>query len=77
VIGLSRSLISAGARSAIVTLWAIPDEATSFLMTDFYRHFKKKPDKAASLRKAMLSTMKEFNHEPSAWAAFTLIGEAE
>jgi CHAT domain-containing protein/tetratricopeptide (TPR) repeat protein len=77
VIGLSRSLISAGARSAIVTLWAIPDEATSFLMTDFYRHFKKNPDKAASLRKAMLSTMKEFNHEPSAWAAFTLIGEAE
>jgi CHAT domain-containing protein/Flp pilus assembly protein TadD len=77
VIGLSRSLITAGTRSAIVSLWAIPDEATSFLMTDFYRHLKKNPDKAASLRQAMLSTMKQFYNQPNSWAAFTLIGEAE
>jgi CHAT domain-containing protein len=33
VVGLSRSLISAGTPSVIVTLWKIPDIATSALMT--------------------------------------------
>jgi CHAT domain-containing protein len=35
VIGLSRSLITAGASSVIVSLWKIPDESTSNLMTEF------------------------------------------
>ncbi|MEM1395483.1 MAG: CHAT domain-containing protein, partial [Cyanobacteria bacterium P01_H01_bin.150] len=76
VIGLSRSLITAGASSVIVSLWKIPDDSTSDLMTEFYRQWEKTGDKAASLRNAMLITMKT-NPEPIDWAAFTLIGEAE
>ncbi len=76
VIGLSRSLISAGAPSVIVTLWTIPDNPTAMLMTEFYRQLQQNPDKAIALRQAMLKTMK--THEnPRDWAAFTLIGEAE
>lgn len=37
VIGLSRSLISAGVPSVIVSLWSVPDAPTAELMTDFYR----------------------------------------
>ncbi len=76
VIGLSRSLITAGASSVIVSLWKIPDDSTSELMTEFYRQWEKTGDKAKALRNAMLITMKT-NPEPIDWAAFTLIGEAE
>jgi hypothetical protein len=69
VIGLSRSLISAGTPSVIVTLWKIPDIATSTLMTDFYQNLQQNPDKAVALRKAMLKTMKQYP-EPKNWGAF-------
>jgi CHAT domain-containing protein len=76
VIGLSRSLISAGAPSVIVSLWSIPDAPSALLMTEFYRNFTANPDKAQALRQAMLTTMKQ-NRNPYSWAAFTLIGEAD
>jgi CHAT domain-containing protein/Flp pilus assembly protein TadD len=74
VIGLSRSFISAGVPSVIVSLWAIPDSQTVALMTNFYKQFQKNADKAESLRQAMLTTMQQYSH-PKNWAAFTLIGE--
>ncbi len=76
VIGLSRSIISAGVPSVLVSLWLIPDDDTQLLMTDFYQHLQKNPDKAQALRQAMLTRIKE-QSLPVNWAAFTLIGEAE
>ncbi|MDF5719479.1 MAG: tetratricopeptide repeat protein [Rhizonema sp. PD37] len=76
VIGLSRSLISAGTPSVIVSLWAIDDGSTAFLMTEFYKNLQQKLDKATALRNAILTTKKKYS-SPSQWAAFTLIGEAE
>jgi CHAT domain-containing protein/Flp pilus assembly protein TadD len=76
VIGLSRSLITAGVPSVIVSLWSVPDAPTSVLMTEFYNQLKQSPNKAQALRQAMLKTMKD-HPEPIDWAAFTLIGEAE
>ncbi|GAB4205955.1 MAG: hypothetical protein Fur006_62590 [Coleofasciculaceae cyanobacterium] len=76
VIGLSRSLITAGVPSVIVSLWSVPDAPTASLMTRFYQNLQKDPDKAQALRQAMLTTMQ--NHpNPRDWAAFTLIGEAQ
>ena len=47
-------------------------------MTEFYRSWKQNPDKAAALRQAMLTTMKQKQYSnPLYWAAFILIGEAE
>ena len=76
VIGLSRSLISAGVPSVLVSLWSVPDAPTALLMTEFYQNLQKGYDKAQALRQAMLTTMKN-NPNPVDWAAFTLIGEAE
>ncbi len=76
VIGLSRSLIAAGASSIIVSLWSVPDAPTAALMVEFYRQLQQNPDKAQALRQAMLATMKK-HPQPRDWAAFTLIGEAE
>ncbi|MBD1939233.1 tetratricopeptide repeat protein [Microcoleus sp. FACHB-68] len=75
VVGLSRSLIAAGVPSVLVSLWAVNDNSTAFLMNEFYRYLQQNPDKAVALRQAMLTTMKEYPN-PKQWAAFTLIGEA-
>jgi CHAT domain-containing protein len=76
VIGLSRSLIAAGVPSVVVSLWAVNDDATSVLMSDFYRNLKTNPNKAQSLRQAMLTTLKQYPN-PADWAAFTLVGESD
>ena len=76
IIGLSRSWISAGVSSVVVSLWLVPDRSTATLMTTFYQNMQNDPDKAQALRQAMLKTMKQ-NPNPRDWAAFTLIGEAE
>jgi tetratricopeptide (TPR) repeat protein len=76
VIGLSRSLISSGVSSVIVSLWSVPDAPTAQLMVEFYRQLQQNFDKAQALRQAMLKTRERHPH-PLDWAAFTLIGEAE
>ncbi len=76
VIGLSRSFISAGVSSVIVSLWSVQDNPTPLLMANFYRQMLQKPDKAQALRQAMLTTMKQYP-SPEYWAAFTLMGEAQ
>ena len=76
VVGLSRSLVSAGVPSVLVSLWAVPDNSTAELMAEFYTQIQQEKDKAQALREAMLITMKT-HPEPRDWAAFTLIGAAE
>ncbi len=76
VIGLSRSFISAGVPSVLVSLWQVPDGSTAFLMTEFYQNLRQYPNKAQALRQAMLTTMKQ-HPNPRNWAAFTLIGESD
>ncbi len=75
IVGLSRSLIAAGTPSVLVSLWAVPDAPTSELMRSFYQELSKSGDRAIALRQAMLTTLKTFP-DPSAWAAFILVGEA-
>jgi CHAT domain-containing protein/Flp pilus assembly protein TadD len=76
VIGLSRSLISAGVPSVLVSLWSVPDAPTAQLMSEFYQNLQKNPDKAQALRQAMLTILKNNRNTPKNWAAFTLIGES-
>jgi CHAT domain-containing protein len=75
VIGLSRSLMTAGVPSVVVSLWAVPDAPTAELMTKFYRQLQRNPDKAQALRQAMLKT-RVSHPNPRDWAAFTLMGQA-
>ncbi len=77
VVGLSRSFVSAGVPTVVVSLWAVPDSPTRELMTAFYQNLQiGKLDKAQSLRQAMLETLKK-HPNPLDWAAFTLIGETQ
>jgi CHAT domain-containing protein len=79
VIGLSRALISAGTPNVLVSLWKVPDRATSALMEAFYQQWRANPEagKAAALRAAMRQVRDDYPDQPLSWAAFTLIGVAE
>ncbi len=76
VIGLTRSFLSAGVPSLVVSLWQVPDKPTSTLMIAFHENLKKGEDKAQALRQAMLTTMKQYP-EPTDWAGFMLVGRSD
>ena len=75
-LGLAGVAIKAGARSALASLWFVSDEATSLLVTEFYRQLHNTgTNKAKALQYAQLYIMEkpEFNH-PAYWSPFLLIG---
>jgi CHAT domain-containing protein/tetratricopeptide (TPR) repeat protein len=77
VIGLSRALVYAGAKSIIVSFWSVADESTSELMKTFYQQLLENPSSgyATNLRDAKLSLMKKKEYSfPFYWAPFILIG---
>jgi CHAT domain-containing protein len=81
VASLQRALQMAGARSAITSLWKVPDEATKELMVDFYRRLwvEKKPKwQALWEAKKALREMKDEHGAPKYttrdWAAWVLTG---
>ncbi len=77
-VGLQRAFLARGARSLLVSLWNVSDEATRLLMDRFYQHWLDDPDhpgKAEALRRAQVEVRKTkgFEH-PRFWAAFQLVG---
>jgi CHAT domain-containing protein len=75
-LGLAGIALKAGARSALATLWFINDEATSVLVSEFYRQLQDTNiTKAQALQNAQLMLVGEKRYEhPSLWAPFLLIG---
>jgi CHAT domain-containing protein len=72
IIGLSRAFLYAGSKNVIVSLWNVADEATVFLMTEFYKNMETcKP--VQSLRLAQIATRQKYSN-PVYWAPFQLIG---
>ncbi len=76
VIGLSRALVYAGAKSIIVSFWSVADESTAELMTDFYKQLLENPTNNYSrdLRQAKLNLLNGNYAAPYFWAPFILIG---
>ena len=76
VVGIARAFIGAGARSVLVALWSIDDEATMEFMRSFYQHLKDGNSASVSLNRAMkcLRESEDFN-APRFWAPFVLIGD--
>ena len=75
-LGLASVAIKAGARSALASLWSINDEASSELVSLFYKQLQD-PDvsKAEALQLAQISFLEDLRYKhPSYWAPFLLIG---
>ncbi|XP_067047879.1 tetratricopeptide repeat protein 28-like isoform X2 [Acropora muricata] len=76
VVGIARAFLSAGARSVLVALWAIDDEATMVFMKSFYQLLREGKTASAAVHQSMksLRESEEFS-EMKYWAPFQLIGD--
>jgi CHAT domain-containing protein len=80
VMGLRASVMAAGSRSMLMSLWKVPNEATVKLMEAFYRNlWMKKINKAEALRLAQASVRDHPSgkyRNANYWAGWALVGEA-
>ena len=75
VVGIARAFLAAGARSVLVTLWEIDDEAIMVFMKSFYQHLKEGKTASAALQQSMKSLRESEEYcEMRYWAPFQLIG---
>ena len=76
VYGLRRALAIAGARTQLLSLWKVDDEATGTLMKTFYGELAAGAPKDVSLQRAQLRLLSDGTHShPFYWAAFALSGD--
>ncbi|XP_015749394.1 PREDICTED: tetratricopeptide repeat protein 28-like [Acropora digitifera] len=74
VVGIARAFLAAGARSVLVALWAIDDEATMVFMKSFYQHLKEGKSASVAVQQSMKFFREQFS-ETRYWAPFQLIGD--
>jgi CHAT domain-containing protein len=72
VFGLQRSFKQAGVQTLVMSLWQVNDEATRYLMTEFYKGLLFGKEKRAAFLEAKLKC-KEKYPEPRYWAAFIML----
>lgn len=74
VFGLQRAFQTAGAKTIVMSLWKVSDEATKQLMENFYDEYCKTRQKRQAFLSAQLKLREQF---PDAfyWGAFVMIGE--
>ena len=76
VVGIARAFLGAGARSVLVSLWAIDDEATLEFMKIFYRHLVNETSASQALNRAMKCMRESVKFSAvKYWAPFVLIGD--
>jgi CHAT domain-containing protein len=75
VLGFTRSFLSAGTSTLLVSLWPVSDAATEELMTTLYTDLAKGLEVQDAMQQAQLAVMAnpETAH-PYYWAPFNLIG---
>ena len=75
VVGIARVFLGSGARSVLVSLWAVDDKATEQLMSHFYQHLVRGVSASESLHEAMKWMRENGFSKVDEWAPFMLIGD--
>ncbi len=79
--GLARAFFYAGARSLLVSHWAVSSDAAVALTTRMFDESAKGASKAEALRRSMLALMartdKPYFAHPALWAPFVIVGEGK
>ena len=75
--GLARAFFYAGARSMLVSHWAVNSDATVQLITKAFDELRLDPalSRAEALRRSMLTLIRDGRPHPAFWAPFVLVGE--
>jgi CHAT domain-containing protein/tetratricopeptide (TPR) repeat protein len=78
LVGLTRALQGAGARSVVASHWKVADASTAALMVSFHEKLKEGLAKDEALRRAMMeSAAGPATQHPYYWAAFFLTGDPD
>jgi CHAT domain-containing protein len=78
VYGLKRAIAVAGARSSLLSLWKVDDQATAAFMESFYTKLKAGQPRAQALALTQQQFRQSSNptwRHPYVWAAFQLSGD--
>jgi len=75
VVGIARAFLGSGARSVLVSLWALQDEATEKFMSRFYEHLVRGESASESLHEAIKWMRGNGYSDVGQWAPFMLIGD--
>ena len=75
VVGIARAFLASGARSVLVALWAIEDEATEQFMNRFYACLARGRSASEALHQTMKWMRVNGFPEVGQWAPFLLIGD--
>ena len=73
VYGLQRAFFVAGAKTLIMSLWKVDDNATKELMINFYRSYLKSGNKREAFLDAQKKVKKKYT-SPVYWGAFVMVG---
>lgn len=73
IYGLQRAFRLAGVRSMIISLWKVPDEETTTLMTAFYTAWTSGLPMKQAFEKAQQDLRNRYPAEPHKWGGFVLI----
>jgi tetratricopeptide (TPR) repeat protein len=74
VFGLQRAFVLAGAKTLVMSLWSVPDEATRELMVNFYERTLGGEPRADALRAAQTDLRRRYP-DPLYWGAFVCLGD--
>ncbi|GAB4124461.1 MAG: hypothetical protein Fur0027_02990 [Raineya sp.] len=75
VFGLQRSLIVAGAKNIVMSLFKVDDAATADLMTEFYKSYLENSQNPQIAFKNAKKTIREKYKKPIYWGAFIFLGK--
>ncbi|MEP0007032.1 MAG: CHAT domain-containing protein [Balneola sp.] len=76
IMGISRALRYAGAKSLALNLWEVNDKIASEFATSFYSHLNEGFSKSEAMRLAKIDQIKTGSADPHYWGAYTLIGNS-
>lgn len=75
VLGLQASLLAAGTKGMLMSLWKVPDASTAFLMERFYTYYLDGYSAATALRDAQRDVLqREEFRNPVHWAGWVYVG---
>ncbi|CAH3127018.1 unnamed protein product [Porites lobata] len=75
VVGIARAFLASGARSVLVALWALQDDATEQFMRRFYENLVQGEGASECLHRTMKWMRNNGFSEVRQWAPFMLIGD--